>query len=301
MSGTRIAALVACAAVACAAPLAAQDAEKKSATLTVLVPDAPIKTALKIEGQPTKATGEKRVFTTPPLEAGKTYVYKVEATIVPNNYTEIFRTREVTFKAGEEVTLDIRPKDKDIADDVRIRWVPTPDDIVDELAKLGKVGKDDTVFDLGCGDAAMLIGAVKRFGAKKGVGIDIDPDKVKDALANSERAGIAAKIDIRKGNILDEKTIKDVADANVLMIYMGDEMNIRLRPMLWKLMKPGSRIVSHRFLMGDDWPPEKTVKVVGMDGDEYELHLWTITGKEGKKDDAKKDEPKKDEAKKDKK
>src|SRR5262249_26236279 len=95
-------------------------------------------------------------------------------------------------------------------------------------------------------------------------------------------AGIADKITVRKGDILDVKNLKDLPEANVVLLYLGNEMNIRLRPILWKMLKPGTRVVSHRFTMGD-WKPEKTIMMKGEDGDEYELHLWTITGKEGKK------------------
>jgi uncharacterized protein (TIGR03000 family) len=256
---------------------------KKPATIKVLVPEPNYKsTELKIEDLVTKQKGETRTFTTPPLEGGKTYVYKIEITVEPNNYTKIIRKREVSFKAGEEVSLDLRNKDEKFPDDVRIRWVPTPKDIVIKMGELAKIGKDEIVYDLGCGDGIMIITAVKEMGAKKGIGIDIDAKKVVEAKDNAKQAGISDKIEIREGNILTLEA-KDIGDANVVMLYLGDEMLARLKPMLQKALKPGTRIVSHRFVMGDDWKPEKTVKVQGEDGDEYELHLWTITGKEGKK------------------
>ena len=83
-------------------------------------------------------------------------------------------------------------------------------------------------------------------------------------------------MDFLRDVILDFNEFKDIKDADVVMLYLADEMNIRLRPMLWKALKPGARIVSHRFTMGD-WKPNKTIEVKGEDGDEYTLHLWIIT------------------------
>lgn len=253
--------------------------DKKPATIKILLPESLYKPAeVRIEGVPTKQSGAERSFVTPALEPGKTYTYKIEATIEPNNYTKIIRVREVTFKSGEELTIDLRKKDDKIADDVRIRWVPTPDDIAEEMCKLAKIGKDDVVYDCGAGDAILIRTAVKKFMAKKGVGIDIDPKKVEDAKKAVDADGLKDKIEIREGNAL-KLDKKDIGDATVIMSYMGNDLNIRLRPILWNNLKPGTRIVSHRFIFGD-WKPDKTVIVKGQDGDEYTLHVWTVTGKE---------------------
>jgi uncharacterized protein (TIGR03000 family) len=261
-------------------------AKKAPATIKLLIPESPVKTKLKVEGKELeendKASREGvRVLVTPELEPGKTYAYKIEAVIVPNNYTEIFRTREVTFKAGEEVTLDLRKKDEKIADDVKIRWVPTPKIVVKDMCELAKVTKDDVVMDPGCGDAIMIITAVQDFKAKKGKGVDIDPKKAAESKENVEKAGLKDKITIKEGNAL-KLTADDLGDVTVLMLYMGNELNIRLRPSIWEHMKPGSRVVSHRFIMGD-WKPDKTIKVT-REGDygieDFTLHVWTVTGKE---------------------
>jgi uncharacterized protein (TIGR03000 family) len=253
--------------------------DKKPSTIKILLPDNLYKSAeIKIEGVVTKQTGSERTFVTPALEPGKDYEYVIEAVIEPNNYTKIFRTRKIKFKAGEELTVDLRKKDEKIADDVQIRWVPTPEDVAEEMSKLAKVGKEDVVADCGCGDGILIITAVKKFGAKKGIGVDIDPLKVRDAKAAVKAAGLEDKITIREGNAL-KQTANDIGEATVIMTYMGNELNIRFRPILWESLKPGTRIVSHRFVMGD-WKPEKTITVKGQDGDEYILHLWTITGKE---------------------
>ncbi|MCX7666689.1 MAG: TIGR03000 domain-containing protein [Gemmataceae bacterium] len=257
--------------------LAYSQGTPKEATINVLVPESPTRTTLTIDGQATKLTGSKRVFVTPPIEPGKTYAYKISVVIEPNNYTKIFRTREVTFKAGDEVTVDMTKEDKE-KDKIEVRWVPTPDDIVDEMCKLAKVTKDDVVYDFGCGDCVMLVRAIKQFGAKKGVGLEIDEKIIKEkAEPYIKKAGLQDKIEVRKGDILDVKE-KDCADATVVLLYIGDDLGARLGPVLQKALKPGSRVVSHRFTLGD-WKPNKTIKVMGVDGDEYTLHLWIVPEK----------------------
>ncbi len=260
---------------------AGEGKDKAPAKLTVLVPPDPSYRAvvLKLQGVAVAATGTRRLIRTRALEPGKEYTFKLEATIVPNNYTTITRRRTVTVKAGDNVTVDMRKDDKKSPDQVVIRWVPTPRDVAQQMCKLAGVGKDDVVADPGCGNAIMIITAVKDFGAKKGIGIDIDPDKVKDAKEAVKEAGLDDKIQIKRGDALKLKQ-SDIGEASVVMLYMGNELNIRLRPTLWKYLKPGSRVVSHLFVMGD-WKPDRTIRVTGRDGDEYILHLWKITGKEG--------------------
>lgn len=265
----------------------AQEAPKKApATIKILIPESPTKTSLKVEDKELDSNEKaakdgQRVLTTPDLEPGKTYTYKIEATIEPNNYTKIVRTREITFKAGEEVTLDLRKKDDKIKDNVIIRWVPTPKVVVKDMCELAKVGKDDVVMDPGCGDCIMVITAVQEFKAKRGIGTDYDPKKVVESKEAVEKAGLKDKITVREANALKLEK-KDLEDVTVVMLYMGDELNIRLRPALWEHLKPGARVVSHRFIMGD-WAPDKTITVT-REGDygieDFELHVWTITGKE---------------------
>jgi uncharacterized protein (TIGR03000 family) len=263
----------------------AQD-KKAPATIRIQIPESPVKTSLKVEGKDLepndKASKEGvRVLVTPDLEPGKTYAYKIEATIEPNNYTKIVRTREITFKAGEEVTLDIRKKDDKIADNVIIRWVPTPRIVAKDMCELAKVGPNDVVMDPGCGDAIMLITAMEDFKVKRAIGTDYDPKMVKIGEEAVAKAGLKDKISIKEGNAL-KLGADDLKDVTVVMLYMGNELNIRLRPILWENLKPGSRIVSHRFIMGD-WKPDKSITVT-REGDygveDFYLHVWTITGKE---------------------
>jgi uncharacterized protein (TIGR03000 family) len=267
--------------------LAAGAQDKKSpATIKILIPENPTKVVLKVEGKELDANDKAakegvRVLVTPDLEPGKLYAYKIEAKIEPNNYTTIVRTRDITFKAGETVELDIRKKDDKLKDNVIIRWVPTPRVVAKDMCDLAKVGPEDVVMDPGCGDCIMLIAAVEDAKAKRAIGTDTDPKMVQTGKDAVKAAKLEEKISVKEGNALELKS-DDLKDVTVVMLYMGNELNIRLRPILWEHLKPGARIVSHRFIMGD-WKPDKSVTVnrVGDYGEEpFNLHVWTVTGKE---------------------
>ncbi len=232
---------------------------------------------LTVEGQPTKQTGGRRQFVSPPLTPGKRYVYTFVAEWMPrNNYETFVVTRKVTVEAGKPVEVDLSKHDWQKGDTLVIRWVPTQPEVVDAMMKLAGVGKDDVVYDLGCGDGSLVITAVKKFNAKRGVGIDIEAKKVQLSKANAKAAGVEDKVEFRQGDVL--KDVKDLSEATVVTLYMSDELNERLMPILQKQLKPGARIVSHRFRMGD-WEPEKTVTVDLPDENLPEdklIHLWTI-------------------------
>jgi uncharacterized protein (TIGR03000 family) len=226
-------------------------------------------TELAVEGKAVPGAGRTRTFETPPLDAGTTYRYTFAATWRPNGYTTITRSKAVSFRAGERVAVDLS-----IGGDerVRVQYVPTPDDIANAMIELARVTPRDVVYEPGCGDARVTIAAVAA-GASKGVGIDIDPDRVAESRAQVKAAGLQDKIEIRLGDALD---IEDLSAATVVFLYMGDHFNLLMRPLLWKELPVGARVVSHRFTMGD-WKPDKTVSVTGYESSEYELHLWTIT------------------------
>jgi uncharacterized protein (TIGR03000 family) len=265
-------------------------AEPKPVSLKVLLPQANAK--LTVENQLTRQTGETRTFRSPPLQPGQKYVYTLTAEWEPNNYTRITRTIKKPVVAGESVEIDMRKPDPNHPDDIVVRYVPTPDDIVQEMIKLAKIAKDDVVFDLGCGDGRIVIAAVQA-GAKRGVGIDIDPQRIRESKLNAKRVGVEDKVEFREADVLK---IPDLSEASIVMIYMGEDLNRQMRPILQKTLKPGARVVSHRFTMGPEWKPDKTETIKGQDGDMYLLHLWTI--KETTKDEAKKEEAKKEEVKK---
>jgi ribosomal protein L11 methylase PrmA len=153
-----------------------------------------------------------------------------------------------------------------------VPFVPTPQVVVDKMLELAEVTKNDTVYDLGCGDGRIVVTAAKKFGAK-GVGVDLDPERVKDSNENVKKNKVEGLVQIRQGDVM--KT--DVSGASVVCLYLLPRVNLELRPILQKQLKPGSRIVSHDFDMGD-WKPLKKIEVTDTDGIEHTLYLWKIEG-----------------------
>ena len=201
--------------------------------------------------------------------------------------------KKVEPKTEEPKKVEPKKKDepkKEVKLDVP--YVPTPEPVVEAMLKLAKVTDQDVVYDLGCGDGRIVITAVKKYKAKKGLGIELAPERVKLSKDNAKKEGVSDKVEIREGSVLD---LKDVADASVVTLYLLPDINLKLMPIL-KKMKPGSRIVSHDFDMGD-WKADKELTVKDADGREHSIYLWTIPG-EKKKVEPKKEEPKKEEPKK---
>jgi uncharacterized protein (TIGR03000 family) len=260
-------------------PARSQAAKPAPAKLIVRIPaDA----TLTVDGEPTKQKGAVRRFYTPDLAPGKRYQYKVVMELKPNNYVTRTRTRIAYVYAGETTEVDLRKEDPKNKDNIVIRYVPTPPFVVEAMCKLGKVGKDDVVYDLGCGDGRIVITAVKKFNARRGVGVDLDPERLKECKENAETAKVTDKVEFRKENVLK---MTDLGKASVVMLYMSDDLNEAVRPSLLAQCKPGTRIVTHRFLMGD-WKPDKTETLKDDDGEEYLIHLWTIKKKDkDEKDD----------------
>jgi uncharacterized protein (TIGR03000 family) len=249
-------------------PSQAPAAARVATVITVTVPS--LDTALEIDGHAVPGTGLVRTFETPPLPADRPYQYNVIAKWQPNTYTNMTRTKVVRFRAGERVQIDLSVDDP--ADRVVVRYVPTPDNIALEMVKLANVTPNDVTYEPGVGDARITIAAVKA-GARRAVGVDLDPERVKESRANVEHAGLSHKIDIRLGDALEQP---DLGSMTVVFLYMGDHFNMLIRPYLWKQLPVGARVVSHRFLMGD-WKPDQTVTVTDDYGLPYELHVWTIT------------------------
>lgn len=133
-------------------------------------------------------------------------------------------------------------------------WVPTPPEVIAVMLDLANVGPKDLVYDLGCGEGEILIAAAKR--GARGVGVDLDPVRIKNARANAKQAGVADKLTFFEQDLF--KT--DISKATVVTLYLLPELNERLRPTLLKVLKPGTPVVSHDFAMGD-WQPEKTVEI----------------------------------------
>lgn len=147
-------------------------------------------------------------------------------------------------------------------------WIPTEDPVVTAMLKMANVTRNDVVYDLGCGDGRIVIAAAKQFGAR-GVGVDIDPQRIAEAKAAAEKAGVSDKVQFLVGDLFDPNL--KISDATVVALYLLQSMNERLRPRLQRELRPGSRIVSNSFTMGDAWPAEKTQVV-----DYSTIYLWTI-------------------------
>jgi precorrin-6B methylase 2 len=152
-----------------------------------------------------------------------------------------------------------------------VPYVPTPQEVVDEMLKLADVHDGDTLMDLGCGDGRIVVTAAKRYHVQA-TGVDIDPERIAEANENATRQRVTDKVRFVQGDLFEA----DLSKANVVTLYLLPSINLRLRPKLWKELKPGSRVVSHSFDM-DDWKPDRTGEVNGR-----RIYLWIITGKEGK-------------------
>ncbi|MBW4526477.1 MAG: class I SAM-dependent methyltransferase [Phormidium tanganyikae FI6-MK23] len=148
-----------------------------------------------------------------------------------------------------------------------VPYVPTPTAVVDAMLKVAKVGKNDVLYDLGSGDGRIPITAAKRFGTR-GFGVDIDPQRIQEANANAKKEGVSDRVKFAQQDLF--KT--DLSQATVITLYLLPRINLQLRPTLLKL-KPGTRIVSHAFDMGD-WKPDQVVDVNGTN-----VYFWTVLEK----------------------
>ena len=147
-------------------------------------------------------------------------------------------------------------------------WIPTEDAVVTAMLKLANVTKDDVVYDLGCGDGRIVIAAARQFGAR-GVGVDIDPERIAEANAAAVKAGVTDKVKFFVGDVFDPNL--KISDATVVALFLLQSMNERLRPRLQTELRPGSRIVANSFTLGDAWPAQKN-QVVG----NSIIYLWTV-------------------------
>ncbi len=152
-------------------------------------------------------------------------------------------------------------------------YVPTPQHVVDKMLELAEVTSNDVVYDLGCGDGRIVITAAKKYGAH-GVGVDIDPQRISESEANAKAAGVEGLVTFK---LMDARKV-DLSPATVVTLYLLSSSNLSLRPLLTKQLKPGARIVSHAFSMGD-WTPLKTESVGDDSGFNRTIYLWKADGK----------------------
>jgi SAM-dependent methyltransferase len=151
-----------------------------------------------------------------------------------------------------------------------VPYVPTPWEVVDKMLEVARITRADTLYDLGCGDGRIVVTAARKHGAR-GTGIDINPQRIDEARAGAKAAGVEDKVRFMVGNLFES----DVSAATVVTLYLLPDINLRLRPRLWQQLNVGSRVVSHDFDMGEDWPPQRTEKIGSKT-----IYYWTITDAE---------------------
>ena len=148
-------------------------------------------------------------------------------------------------------------------------YVPTPQEVVEDMLRLANVRKGDVLYDLGSGDGRIAITAAKKYGIKA-TGIDIDPERIREANQNAKKAGVADRVQFRQEDLFQA----NFRDATVVTLYLLPDLNVKLRPKLWNELNPGTRIVSHQFDMGK-WKPEKT-----LESDGRTIYFWTVPEKD---------------------
>jgi len=147
-------------------------------------------------------------------------------------------------------------------------FVPTPQDVVEDMLRIANVHKGDVLYDLGSGDGRIAITAAKKYGVRA-IGIDIDPERIREANDNAKKAGVANLVQFRQEDLFQA----DFSEATVVTLYLLPDLNVKLRPRLLDELKPGTRIVSHQFDMGT-WKPDKKLEANGRT-----IYFWTIPPK----------------------
>jgi len=238
---------------------AAADKPERTTKLTINGIDVPV------------SAGDARelIVNVDAADVGKTI--KVVYSYWTSGYSNTIRTKEVKLDSGKKIPVDFNIEDAAHPDLIKPIYVPTREEVVDEMCKVAKIGKDDVVYDIGCGDGRLVIAGVKKYGAKRGVGIDIDPELIKLCKKNAMVAGIADKVEFRNENALE---MKDLSDATVVLLYVGEDFGAKLEPVLRKTLKTGARVVSNRFPLGN-WQPDAETPVPDSDYG-YPIKLWII-------------------------
>ena len=173
--------------------------------------------------------------------------------------TDAFTLRNLVAPAALEAQAQAPTRTPDVI------YVPTPPEVVEAMLKVANVKAGDVVYDLGCGDGRIVVTAAQKYGAR-GIGIDIDPQRIKEANENVQKAGVGDRVKIMQADLFET----NISEATVVTLYLLPSLNVKLMPKLMKELKPGTRIVSHAFDMGD-WKPEQTLNVDGRT-----VYYWTI-------------------------
>ena len=174
----------------------------------------------------------------------------------------LYRSQELTITqiAQAQTEGQISQRKPDVV------YVPTPQEVVDEMLKLAQVTKDDVIYDLGSGDGRIPITAAQRHGTR-GIGIDINPQRIREANANAREAGVTDRVEFLQQDLFES----DISEATVVTLYLLPQLNLRLRPQLFEQLRPGTRIVSHDFDMGD-WEPDRVVAT----NEGSTIYLWVV-------------------------
>jgi SAM-dependent methyltransferase len=175
-----------------------------------------------------------------------------------------FSADSLTVAQAPEAASPAKPKKEP-----DIHYVPTPQELVDVMLDMARVGKDDVVYDLGSGDGRLIITAAKKYGAS-GVGIDIDPQRIAESRENAKKSGVEDRLRFLEQDLFES----DFHEATVVTLYLLSELNLRLRPQLFAQLKPGTRVVSHAFMMGD-WQPDEH-KTIETNGQSYDAYYWVV-------------------------
>lgn len=180
-------------------------------------------------------------------------------------------TQQRQFEVGTETTASSlqaqvqAPTTQSQQREPDVPYVPTPQEVVDRMLAIAKVNKNDVLYDLGSGDGRIVITAAQKYGTR-GVGIDINPERIEEARENAKKAGVTDLVEFRQQDLFET----DLSKATVVSLYLLPSINLKLRPKLLKELKPGTRIVSHAFDMGN-WKPERVEEVDGRT-----IYYWVV-------------------------
>ncbi|HEY7311677.1 MAG TPA: TIGR03000 domain-containing protein [Gemmataceae bacterium] len=247
-----------------AAPMRAQEG-KQPATLHVRLPaDA----RLVVEGQETKKTGSLRLFISPPLTPDKNYSYTFLWTFRKDGKT-FAGEKKVLVRAGDDKEVDLTKESVEETKELKlpVPFVPTPQDVVERMLEAASLTDKDVLYDLGCGDGRIVVTAAKKYGCKA-VGVDLDPQRVKEARANAKAKGVEKLVTIEEKDIFQV----DLKPATVVTLYLLPDVNVKLVPQLEKLEK-GARIFSHDFGIEDVEPATK-FSMKSKDGNMHTIYVW---------------------------
>lgn len=185
-----------------------------------------------------------------------------------NNTTRTANNSVSAAVPAVEISPDARTTERELD----VPYVPTPESVVDAMLTMAGVKGDDVLYDLGSGDGRIPITAAKRFGTR-GVGIDLNPVRIEEANRNAAKENVQDKVKFIEGDIFTE----DFSEATVVTLYLLPDVNLKLRPAILD-MKPGTRVVSHNYDMGD-WKAEKTQKITTSDGVDHYVYFWRVPAK----------------------